>query len=195
MNKIRRRRRPSDIGGILGEVFILRKVRGQLQLISRPRPKPKKATPMQAEMRDKFRLAMQYAQHVASDPEAAALYALRITAKHTTVRMVALRDYMNPPVIHGATMEGERIRIRATDDFMVKEVYVKLKDEAGGVIAEGEAVHDPLHNDYWNFRMSREVGALPALTVRISAWDRPGNSAKMTVQFRDGRVVSDVAIK
>jgi hypothetical protein len=92
-------------------------------------------------------------------------------------------------------MEGERIRIRATDDFMVKEVYVKLKDEAGGVIAEGEAVHDPLHNDYWNFRMSREVGALPALTVRISAWDRPGNSAKMTVQFRDGRVVSDVAIK
>jgi hypothetical protein len=179
MKKAKKNQRPEDIG----EIFIIRKVRGQLQLIRRPRTKPKRPTAKQIRMRNRFKLATEYASQVAADQEAASLYVPRITSRYPTVRMVALRDFMNPPVIHSATLASDHIRIHVTDDFMVTQVKVKIIDKNKRMVAEGEAVRDTRYDAWWNFSMSPKVAALSNFFVKIEARDRPGNWVELVVQF------------
>lgn len=193
MKKIRKRRRRSEVGGVLSEVFIVRKVRGQMQLISRPRPKRRKPTPKQKAMRDRFRMATQFAAKMASDPESVALYARGITSKHTTIQMVALRDFMNPPKIHDVVLKGPVIHIHATDDFMVTEVLIMIMDGRGRIVESGNAVSDPEMKDYWTYKMSADVARHPKIAIRVSAYDYPKNRTGLVVRVHHGRVVESDA--
>lgn len=184
MKKIKNKRQRSDVGGLLSDVFIVHKVRGRLQLISQPKPKRRKATPKQEAMRTRFRSAMQYAEKVAADPEAAALYAQRITFRHRTIRMVAVRDYMNPPEIKSATLFNDDLLIEAVDDFMVVEVHVELRDGHGRPVESGDAVLHPLRIHDWNYRISEKTAGLSVLEACITAKDRPGNEAKLVVKIK-----------
>jgi hypothetical protein len=182
-NMSKSRNNPSfhGLSAMLGDRLVIRKVRGQYQLVNRP-PKRRKPTPGQAARREKFREASQYASRQISLVESRALYATGITRNKHTSYLVALSDYLNAPnVKHIDTagyrgMAGDIIMIKATDDFMVTKVNVTITDAAGALIEIGEATRDALTADGWEYRVAVINLAWRGSTIRAVAYDRPGNT-------------------
>jgi hypothetical protein len=96
-------------------------------------------------------------------------------------------DYLNAPKIHnidalsyrGAV--GDRITVKATDDFMVKAVKVTFTDKTSAVIEEGEAGPDVDKVNLWAYVASVANTSLPGTIIRAVALDRPGNSESAQV--------------
>jgi hypothetical protein len=68
---------------------------------------------------------------------------------------------------------GDEIRIIASDDFMVKSVYVQINDADGAPIEEGEAVNKA--GSLWIYTATQNNNSLTGNKIVISASDLPGN--------------------
>jgi len=69
---------------------------------------------------------------------------------------------------------GSKIEVKATDDFKVKSVKVRIDDAAGTLVEEGLAVPDAdgLH---WSFTATRANAVLTGDKVTVSVTDMPDN--------------------
>ena len=181
--------------GVLGEEATLRKVRGKLVVKNRPRrrlTKPKDK-PVDGANRAvlRFAEAVQYAKQQTADPGSAsfALYKTGITARKRSAFMVALTDYLSAPKVHyidgvgyhGAV--GERIMVKATDNFQVTKVIVMITDAAGNRVEEGEAGADANGVGLWGYKATTANPALAGTTIRAIAYDRPGNMATLDIKL------------
>jgi hypothetical protein len=66
--------------------------------------------------------------------------------------------------------------VRATDDFQVNRVYVKIEGQDGSMVEEGEAVADPNGLDYLYTAKKKNV-SLTGDKITIEVHDIPGNEA------------------
>ena len=171
---------------MLGDAVIIRRVRGQY-VVSRPARRPRKPTPRQAERRELFREAAQYARRQLSLAESCALYASGITSNKHTAYLVALSDCLNAPKVqHIDTLGyrgavGDTIRVKATDDFMVTKVRIEITNAAGTLTEEAEAAPVTGTADEWEYKASVSNPDWIGTTIRAVAYDRPGNKGTAEV--------------
>jgi len=171
----------SALSGLLSSAITVRKVRGQVVVTNRARPRPK-PTDKQLEAQKKFLEAAQYATQQIGLDDSKVLYTTGITPKKGSAYLVALSDYLNPPTVewidatdyHGAA--GDAIMVKAVDDFMVTRVKVVILDAQGAELESGDAGPDALRVNQWLYKAQVSNPALAGTTIRAIAYDRPGNS-------------------
>ncbi len=189
MSKIDNNNLLAGVSGKLGDNFVIRKIRGQMQLANKPRKIGRRFTKTQESIQNKFQNAARYAKLQLSLPESAALYETGITNKKHSAYTVAVSDYLIAPQVNFIqAMEykgkvGDPIVVNATDDFMVTEVKITIVDAAGNEVESGAAVKDPASHELWRYLATTANPTLPGTTIRAMAFDRPGNSATEEIRL------------
>jgi hypothetical protein len=136
----------------------------------------------QQQQRATFAGGSQFAATIGADPALREFYRECGRRFELNYRQMALRDYFNPPEVHGlergseATGGPDTLIVRAYDAVAVVRVSIVIRDPAGATVCSGDAA---LRNEAWHFPLP----ALPAdpvapLTVVVTAYDRPGNRAE-----------------
>ncbi|HNP79044.1 MAG: hypothetical protein U0289_18115 [Cyclobacteriaceae bacterium] len=175
------------VSGMVGDTIVLRKVRGQMQLANRPKGRSGKVSERQAGIQTKFQEAAQYASRQVSQPASKELYESGITEKKHTAYVVAVSDYLNAPVVHFIEaieykgVPGDRIIVKATDDFMVTSVKLAILDANGTLIEEGEAGPDLMQVNLYDYTVTTANPLLPGTKIRAVAFDRPGNKGVLEI--------------
>ena len=144
----------------------------------RPTTTPK-ATDSQKEQRRRFQQATFYAKAAIADPDTKAAYA-GSAKKGQTAYNVAVADFFHAPDIesvdlsHYTGQPGDTILIRATDDFMVKEVKVTITNADGSLVEKGDAAPDA-GGYLWTYTATQVNDNLEGDKIEIAASDLPGN--------------------
>ena len=125
--------------------------------------------------RIRLRSANSYALGVG--PELMERYRAVARARHCPIFAVANRDFLNPPVIDAIDLgaysgqPGQLIRIRAHDDFEVRDVAVAIHSASGAKLESGPAVRQP--DDAWHYRAMVSAGLSGQVTIEVTARDWP----------------------
>ena len=157
--------------------MIFRQLDGQTIVAKLPKQRSK-VSAKQQKQRDRFQEAVFYGKEAMATPELAELYTTA-AKKGKRPYNVAVADFLNAPDIdevdlsayHGAA--GDTIKVKASDDFAVKSVIIKIINASGETAEEGEAVHK-LGNS-WIYTATSEVNDLAGTKIIVSVSDVPGN--------------------
>lgn len=165
-------------GAVGGIVF--KQYGDRLVVTRKPAPSSKPPSAKQLAHQQRFAEASRYGKRVSDTPELRVPYAPRAKAEGKAVYTLAVGDAMNPPVVEALDLaaygpQGGTVSVEATDDFEVVRVGVALIGTGGAVLAEGEAQRD---GERWSFAASVPRGE--GVTVRVRAYDRPGNVGERT---------------
>ena len=141
-------------------------------------------TAAQLAVREMFRVAAAYARSVQLDAIQRPRYEAAARAKGMRPFAFAVADFLNEPQIlfidtsayHGAV--GERIKIRARDDFEVMGVTVVIRDGEGAVVQQGAAVFT---DGVWDYASTVGIAPGEELTIEANAVDRPGHTGTMSI--------------
>jgi hypothetical protein len=96
-------------------------------------------------------------------------------------------DFLNPPAVDEIDLSsytgkiGDEIRIRASDDVDVQGVSVAIRAQGGAVIEEAAAVLSP-GKGVWSYTATTDLQAGQAVSIEVSATDRPGHKTTKTQQ-------------
>lgn len=167
--------------GKLGDI-VFRQVNGKTIIAKRPR-KTKVMSPAQERQRERFSQAVAYAREQTSDPATRDEYARGINDCKPSAYNVAFADFMTAPKIHEvdtrayAGKRGNPIRIKATDDFKVISVEVKIINAAGAQVECGHAWQRS--KSQWHYNAQQENPILPGTRIIVTALDKPRNEATM----------------
>ena len=90
---------------------------------------------------------------------------------------IALSDWFNPPMIHRIERKTGYIRVEASEDVMVAKVRVKILDEKGRILEQGEAVQvDASKKSGWWKYATDTAGQIVA-----EAYDLAGNKTQLVL--------------
>jgi hypothetical protein len=171
----------SALKGISGGIdnWVYRSVGGRMVISRRPtgsRP----ATPGQLAVRERFRLATEYAKATAADPVLRALHEPIAKEKGVALFVLLMTDFLRPPIVNNVDLAGyqgrvgDLIRIRASDYAAVTAVSVAIRAEDLTVLEEGAAV---LQFGTWVYTATTAQAPGVPVTITATAVDRPGNTA------------------
>jgi len=167
--------------GQVGELFVFKLVNGKTIVAAPPHKSQNEPTEKQQKQRELFQEAAIYGKTVMVTPELKALYETSVP-EGGSVYKVALADFMNAPKIKEVDVSkyvgdiGNTIRIRAIDDFMVKNVEVAITNEDGTLVEEGDAVKQGNGVD-WLFTATVKNDTPTGDKIVVRAYDLPGNVA------------------
>ena len=170
------------MSGKLGNLLVFKQWFGRTIVGKRPR-KTDTVTTAQQGIRDKFQLAAAYAKAAFADTPTKNAYKSKTTPGQTAFNL-AISDFFIAPTItdidtSGYTGEvGGKIKIAATDDFMVKTVDVVIAKADGSIIEQGAAVADA-DGVHWVYTATLANAALSGTKITATAKDLPAN---MTVK-------------
>lgn len=141
-------------------------------------------TAAQLAVREIFRAAAAYARSVQLDAVQRPRYEAAARAKGMRPFAFAVADFLNEPQVlgidtsafHGAV--GQRIKVRARDDFEVMGVTVIIRDGEGAVIQQGAAV---LTDGVWDYAATVGIAPGEELAIEATAIDRPGHTSRMSI--------------
>lgn len=133
----------------------------------------------QLKVQQRFKQGTIYAKAVMQNPDLKAQY--QAAAKNDqSAYNVALRDAFKAPEINDVTTAGytgaigTTITVRATDDFKVAGVKVKITNAAGVLLEQGDAIL--LENGLdWLYTATVLNDAVQGSMITVSAKDLPGN--------------------
>ena len=139
------------------------------------------ATADQLAIQRRFKRGVIYAKSVLKEPTLKAYYTTLAGPDQSAYNM-ALKDYMRPPVIetidvsdyHGVA--GDPILILAYDDFKVATVRVSIRNAAGAIVEQGNAVLQ-LNGLDWVYTATVENVVLAGTFITVIAVDTPGNES------------------
>ena len=183
MSKIRKPTR-ADISAILSHAAVIRKYRNQTVISVVTTPRRSKSARKKAS-NDRFKEANNWAKHVLRDPGMKALYAKGINGKLSSAHTVAVSDYLQAPVIHYINLKdhtgavGDKIRIKATDNFQVTAVEVTITNAKGILVEKGQATRYSRKPAMWSYILTVANPDLPGTVISVIARDRPGNTAAL----------------
>lgn len=154
--------------------------RGPKTIISRrPAKRRNPQTSRQMEVRDLFSEGVLYARAVIADQEKKALYQSKVRGNQSAFNL-ALSDFCKAPEIRKYDVTeytgqiGDKISIRAFDDFKVEWVRLTIKDGGDITIDEGSAILSANGAD-WIYTATAANPVLPGTKLIISVADIPGN--------------------
>lgn len=137
----------------------------------------------QTAVRERFRLAADFAQSVRSDPALRATYEAVAQNRGISLQVAVMTDYLTPPVVNAIDLSsyqgriGDVIRVRAVKDAGVVAVNLAIRDAALNVLEEGAAM---LQNGLWVYTATTAIVLDPTIKVTATAVDRPGNTGSKT---------------
>lgn len=128
-----------------------------------------------------------YARTVKNDPDIYAAY--KASARNgQSAYNVALADSFNAPEIREVHTDGytgkagDKIRVRAVDDFLVKAVHVSIVSPDGSLLEEGPATANGNGFD-WYFAAKKANPAVSGSRIRTEVSDMAGNTAMQETQL------------
>ena len=165
-------------------------------------PKPKRVrqpnTPAQRGWRRTFREGTAYAKRVSEDPATWPAYVAEARKRRTTASALATKDWLKPPRVTAIDLSryrrhaGDMITVQAEDDFKVIRVAVEILADAQTVVEGGAATFDAASGS-WKYTVMAEATGQSGLTVRATAWDRPGQTGTLAVTCRRGALRKSAA--
>lgn len=190
MARITRNLLVKGASGNVAKQFVYKK-RGKKTLITKMPEFNEKAVPTerQTEVRDLFAAASLYAKGALSSPLLKTEYEKKAIAGKTAFN-IAFRDYLKAPVVRSIDTEeyngttGSLIVVNAKDDFRVAAVKVSIRNSAGVLIEEGNAILNPIDLNKWTYTAVQSNPAPAGLTgciISAAAFDIPGNKGKLEV--------------
>ncbi len=154
--------------------------RGRKTVIARrPSRKRNPNTPLQQVVREIFAEGIIYARGVIADPALKSLYQSKVKDNQTAFNL-AVSDFCKAPqitrvhVLDYTGQIGDKIIVRAVDDFKVESVELKITDSADSLIEEGATVLSPNGAD-WIYLATATNPVLVGTKILVSAADLPGN--------------------
>lgn len=174
----------SALKGISGGIdnWVYRSVGGRTVISRRP-TNTGPVSDGQRLVRERFRLAADYARAGSIDPVQQAIYAPVAKEKGLSLFVVMLTDYLKAPVVNAIDLSGYRgrigdaIRVRASDDVGVTAVNIAIRAEDLTVLEEGSAV---LQFGTWVYTATTLRQPLVPVTIAATAVDHPGNTGTKT---------------
>jgi hypothetical protein len=177
------------LSGAIGDLVFVRRKNGKIVVRRRPVRKAGRTSGELANQ-ESFIRAVAYAKAVwNSQPELQAKYKAAGQRQGRQGFHLAKADFRLPPTIGDVDLsgyrgiEGDLIRVVATDDFEVKEVLLVLRRLSGELIEQGAAVAD---QGIWNYRAQTQVPAGETVTVEVIAVDYPGHTASKCLDHACG---------
>ena len=170
----------ADISAVLSNDVAMRKYRNQtiISTITMPR---KTTSAKKEKANDRFAAANQWAKVTLMEPGVKELYSKGINSKLSNAHTVAVQDYLNPPTIHYISLKqhtgaiGDKIRIKATDDFQVIAVDVRITDKTGKELEKGPAARYKRKPMMWIYTLTVANREVDGTVIEVTAMDRPGN--------------------
>jgi hypothetical protein len=176
-----------NLKGSVGKQLVFRQWEGKTIVSKFPKSRTGNPTPAQAEITEKFQLASRYAKSVLSNANQSLAQAYATALKpRQNVYSRALEDFLSAPVVKNidtrnySGAEGEKIVIRALDDYRVTTVRVEIRDAEDRIIDTGNAVQD-LNGIDWTYAATYGNAVLPGTKIRAIATDVPGNEGMLEV--------------
>jgi hypothetical protein len=175
------------ISGTIGKELVFREWDGKTVVAKAPRGRKGKSTPAQAETQEKFLLASRYARTVINnqDKSMAEAYA-KVLKPRQNVYSRALEDCMSPPVVKKINARnykgtvGDKIAIRAVDDFRVVSVRVEIYAANGTLLETGNAEQNANGLDF-TYTTTQPNNLLAGSKIIAIATDVPGNEGTLEV--------------
>lgn len=165
--------------GRFGDQLVYRQRGGRTIIARRPGRRIKPETARQREVKELFAEAVIYAKGVNADAVMKAVYQEKSDAFRSAYNL-ALADFCKAPEITKYNVAaytgqiGDKISVRAVDDFRVEWVKLAIIDSADSTIEEGTAVLSPNGAD-WIYTATVLNPGLAGTKIIISAADLPGN--------------------
>ena len=171
------------IHGLMDDVVYRRSRNGIISGI-KPAQTDRPLTAAQLRVQDRFTEAASYATAVLADPVLAAPYLAAARAENDRpVRTIIMADYLNPPVVREIDLArysgrvGDPILIKASDDFELVTVKVRIKNAAGNIVEEGLATKGATR---WIYSGRVIVPTDQNLLIEAEAADRAGNERALS---------------
>jgi hypothetical protein len=159
------------LSGSIGDMVFRQMPDGSTRVSRKPDFSRRVFSPGQKEHQSRFQQAVAYAREAAKTQPIYAELA-RGTAK--TAYNWALSDWFNPPIIGRIERRKGRIKVQANDNVLVTKVWVKIMDEEGKVLEQGEARQ--ANAEWWEYPSGNTEG-----TIEATAWDLAGNRTKFVL--------------
>src|SRR5262245_59912495 len=179
MSKVRLNPILEGMRGSVGDL-IFRQRENQTIVARRPIQVHQPNSPAQLAVREKFRQAAAYAKVAFANSATRAVYTPKAKEKRLPVFALMVADFFRPPIIDEVDLSaytgqtGQVIRVRATDDFEVTGVSVRMKEpETDEEIDGGNAVKAP--DGAWVFTTQSTIPHNHPFVIEVTASDRPGN--------------------
>ena len=161
-------------------VFRRRKADGKVFVSVHPSEQEGEPTEAQLKVRSKFQEAVIYGKSALADPATKAIYTEK-TAPGKSAYNVAVADYFNAPNIKEVDLSnytgevGSTIRVKATDDFEVAGVQVKIANADGTLVEVGSALSQS-DGLFWLYTATKLNESLLGDKITVTVSDIPGNS-------------------
>ena len=168
------------LSGKVGDMLLFRQRAGNTIVGKIPENALADPTAKQLAVQEKFTEGAQYAKSVIADPATKALYDAMVVEPQTAFNL-ALADYCVPPDIKSvdvslyAGVVGNKITVKAIDNFMVKHVKLEIRKPDNSLIEQGDAVQDPSNGLLWVYTATAVNAAVSGTKIIAKAIDLPGN--------------------
>ena len=171
--------------GSLGKELVFRVWDGKTIVSKHPGPRKGDASPAQAANEEKFLLAALYAKAIfnSTDQSFAEAYASALKPRQN-VYARATQDFLHCPVVKSIDtstykgIAGDKITIRAADDFRVTGVQVEIFSPNGAMLEKGDAVQF-LNGIDWTYATKQLNNLVAGSTIKAIAFDIPGNEGSL----------------
>jgi hypothetical protein len=175
-----------QVSGGFGNIVFRRS--GEGVIIARKAGERGAASEAQAAHRERFRLAVLYAQGVLANPIMRAVYEAAAARKDKPAFALGVADYLNEPHIDAVDLSaysgqpGDLLTVRAHDDFGVTAVLVSIRDESDAHIESGPALETPIGSGEWAYAAANTVAAGSLVRVSVTVSDRAGGTDEQTLE-------------
>jgi len=171
--------------GLLGKELVFREWKGKTIVAKAPKSRTGDPTTAQAETQERFLFASRYAKAVIKNPDQsmAEAYAKALRPRQN-VYSRAVEDFMTAPVVKTITtrnyrgIAGDKIAVRAIDDFRVVSVRVEIHAANGSLVEVGNATQDTNGID-WTYTATQANTLEPGSRIVAIATDVPGNEGSL----------------
>ncbi len=166
------------LSGKVGDIIVFSQRNGKT-IVSRSPKRKSEMTDKQKEHLEKFQKAVIYAKAALQNPTTKQMYD-KAAAKKKGVNSynIAVADLMNAPKIEQIDLSayagqiGDVIKVKAYDDFAVKEVTIEIQNADGALVEKGNAVDNGLE---WVYTATVNNPNLLGDKIIVRATDNPNN--------------------
>ena len=119
-----------------------------------------------------------------ADPATKTLYEKAAKAKGQPVFSLTVADFFNAPSVDEVDLSGyggaagDKIVIKASDDFEVLGVNVALTNGDGSPLESGAAIETPVKSGRWVYTATSAVTTGTTVRIAVIASDRPGGKGE-----------------
>jgi hypothetical protein len=175
--------------GSLGKELVFRDWEGKTVVAKAPKGREGDPTPAQAIIQERFLLASRYAKAVAigQDQGIKDAYTEALRPRQNLYSR-ALEDFMSPPDVRSidaskyAGAVGNKITVRAVDDFRVTGVQVEIYASSGSLLEKGNA-EQAINGLDWIYTATQANNPLAGSKIKAIATDVPNNEGTLGVNL------------